>query len=147
MASLAFRPDRTDQASREASARPGDQLSSPGSDTHSPPPFAQRKLVVDEREQVEPGEPFAAAEECQLDDEAGSDDDAAEPFDEAADRLDHAAGCEDVVVDDDAGAVGDEGGVQLERVLPVFERVGGADRLRRELAGPPRRDEAAAGLG
>src|SRR5437660_12102202 len=36
--------------------------------------------------------------------------------------------------------------MQFEGVLPVLERIGCADRLRRQLAGSPRRHEAAADL-
>ena len=74
------------------------------------------------------------------------DDDAAQLLDEPGDRFHGAAGGEHVVVDQDARAVPIRVGVQLERVLAVLEAVGRADRLGRQLPGPPGRDEAAADL-
>src|SRR5581483_5657871 len=107
----------------------------------------RRRSVGDQRVQVELGEPVAAAEEAELDDEAGADDVAPELLHEPADRLDRAPGREHVVVDHDPGAGPDQVRVQLERVLAVLEHVARAHGLGRELAGPPRRDEAAAGRG
>src|SRR5260370_51093 len=71
---------------------------------------------------------------------------AAELLDEACDRLDRAAGGEDVVVDHDAGALGDRVRVHLERVLAVLERVARRHRVGRQLARPARRHETAADL-
>src|SRR3954454_22226810 len=89
--------------------------------------------VRDQRVHVTPREPLAAAEERQLDDEAGADDDAAESLHEAADRLDSAAGGEHVVVDHHACAGRDQVGMHLERVLAVLEEIARPDRLRRQL--------------
>src|SRR3954449_783941 len=102
---------------------------------------AEAASVGDERVQVEARESLAAAEECQLDDEAGPDDDASDLLYEAPDRLDGAAGRQHVVVDHDPRAVGDQLGMKLERVRAVLERVARADRLRRQLAGPARGHE------
>src|SRR5262249_53124210 len=102
--------------------------------------------VGDEREQVVLAEPLSAAQERQLDDEADAAHLASEALDEPADRLDGAAGGEDVVVDQDAGSVRDQLRMELERVRAVFELVRRAHRLRRQLPGPPRGDEAAADL-
>ena len=71
----------------------------------------------------------------------------AEPLDEAGDRLDRPARREHVVVDDDARAVGDRVGGDLERVLAVLEHVAAPCTVSGgSLPGPPRRHEAAAGL-
>ena len=89
---------------------------------------------------------FAAAEERQLDDEGHPDHLGAEAFDQAGDCLDGAAGREHIVVNQYAVAIPDRLRMQLERILAVLERVGGADRLRGQLAGTSRRDEATANL-
>jgi hypothetical protein len=96
--------------------------------------------------QVVLGEPLAAAQERQLDDEATAHDLPAELLHEVRDRLHGAAGRQHVVVDQDARAFSDQVGVQLERVLAVLERVGGPHGLRRELPGPPGREESRADL-
>src|SRR5436305_11558338 len=100
------------------------------------PMYRTPQLIVDERVLIHAGKPFTAAEERQLDDEAGADDHAAELFDEALDRLDRPTCREHVVVDHDPGAVRDQLRVQLERVLAVLQHVTRADRLRRQLSRP-----------
>ena len=102
--------------------------------------------VRDERAELVLLESPATAEERELDHEVDTDDGAAELLDETGDRLHRPAGREHVVVDDDSRAASDRVGRDLERVLAVLERIGRGDGLRRELARPPRRDEAAAGL-
>src|SRR5579871_4244827 len=102
--------------------------------------------VGDQCVQVAAGAALAPAQERQLDDEARADDDAAELLDEPPDRLDRSAGREDVVVDDDPGALRDQLRVQLERVLAVLEHVARAHRLRRQLPRSARRHEPDTGL-
>src|SRR5205085_873281 len=99
-----------------------------------------------ERVQVVLREPLAAAEERQLDDEADSADGATEALDETADRLYGAAGREDVVVDEDLGALRNEIRVEFQRIRPVLELVRGAHGLRGQLPWPPRGDESAPDL-
>src|SRR5215471_17879143 len=82
-----------------------------------------RPLVRDQRVDVVPLEPFPAAEEGELDDEARSCYFPAEPLHKPADGLDGAAGGEHVVVDHDARAGRDQVGMYLERVLAVLEQV------------------------
>src|SRR6266540_5771968 len=91
--------------------------------------------------------PLATLQERQLDDEAAADDLPAEHLHKLlADRLDRSAGGKDVVVDQDACAPRDHVRMELERVLPVLERIGRADGFRRELSRTPCRDEPAADL-
>src|SRR6266542_6466697 len=91
--------------------------------------------------------PLATLQERQLDDEAAADDLPAEHLHKLlADRLDRPPGAKDVVVDQDACAPRDHVRMELERVLPVLERIGRADGLRRKLSRTPRRDEPAADL-
>src|SRR5436309_989037 len=85
--------------------------------------------------------PSSTGEEGQLDDERTADDLAAEALDEARDRLDSPTRREHVVVDEHARARSDHLRVHFERVLPVFERVGRAHGLRRQLARTARGDE------
>src|SRR5947207_4336245 len=90
---------------------------------------------------------IASVQERQLDDEAAADDDATEMLDELlGDRFHRPPGREDVVVDQHAGATRDHLRMELEGVLPVLEGIARADRLRRELAGAPGRNEAATDL-
>src|SRR5581483_5660788 len=86
------------------------------------------------------------AEERELDDEVHADDAAAQLLDEARDGLDRAAGREHVVVNDHAGPPRDRVRVHLEGVLALLEGVARRDRPRRQLPGPPRRDEPAPDL-
>src|SRR5438105_8422034 len=103
-------------------------------------------LILHQGVQVVTGEPLAAAEERELDDEGAADDHPAETLYEAADRLHRAPRRQHVVVDEDACAAADHLGVQLERVLPVLERIGRAHGLRRKLPGPASGYESAADL-
>src|SRR5712691_12983231 len=89
-------------------------------------------------------EALAALQEGELDHERDPDDLAAELLDEVGHRAHRAPGGEDVVVDEDAGAARERVGMELERVLPVLERVRRADGLRGQLAWSARRGEAAA---
>src|SRR5437588_7773062 len=100
------------------------------------PMYRTPQLIVDERVLIHAGKPFSAAEERQLDDEAGADDHAAELLDEALDRLDRPARREHVVVDHDPRALRDQLRMQLEGVLAVLEHVARADRLGRQLPRP-----------
>src|ERR1043165_7977955 len=105
------------------------------------------RSVLDQGVQVVLGELVAPVEERELDDEAAPDDFPAEALDELLRyRLLRSSRREHVVVDEHARAVRDHVRVQLERVLPVLERIGRADRLRRELPRPPCRHEPAADL-
>src|SRR2546426_22673 len=129
-----------------------------------------RELILNQREDVVPGQLVATVQELQLDDECATDDLAAELLDETRDRLDGAARREHVVVDEHAGAVRDRVRVKLERILAVLgpvpdlrgevdhlsSRRGGAGRARTEAApdpararrgtgGPPARPDGARG--
>ena len=99
-----------------------------------------------QRMHLERLQPLAASEEREVDDEACPHDHPAELFfDEAADRLHRAAGREDVVVDQHLRPRGDEVRVELEGVLAVLERIGGAHGRRGQLPGSPGRHEPAPG--
>src|SRR6266545_5342949 len=105
-----------------------------------------RESVLDQRVEVVAGQPLAAAEEGQLDDEADAADLPPELLDEAADRFHGPARREHVVVDEHPRALRDQVRMQLERVRAVLELVRRADRLRRQLAGAARGNEAATDL-
>ncbi len=86
-------------------------------------------VVLDQGEDVEAGEFFAAVEEGEFDGEGEAFDFAAEFLDELGCGRGGAAGGEQVVADDDAVAGGDGVFVDFDRVGAVFEGVGDGARF------------------
>src|SRR5204862_1270742 len=102
----------------------------------------RRWSVLDDAGHASAVEPVAALQEVELDEEREPDDLALEALDELDRALDGAAGGEEVVDDEDLLAGLDGVAVDLERVRAVLERVLDRDRLGRQLAELPDRDQA-----
>src|SRR5450759_1141419 len=98
------------------------------------PPPPRPASVRDDRGDRVAGEPVAALEEPELDEERQSDDLALESLDQLHRPVDGPTRCEQVVHDEDLLARLDRVAVDLQRVGSVFERVLDADGLRRQLA-------------
>src|SRR5918998_5739987 len=85
---------------------------------------------------------FAAAQVGEFYEEGHARDRTAGVFDELAHGAGRAPGCEEVVRDEDAGALGDRVGVGFQGVGTVFEVVGGGDDLSGEFFRFAGQDEA-----
>src|SRR5664280_410232 len=98
------------------------------------PPPPRSDSVGDDRGDRVAGEPVAALEEPELDEEGQSDNLALESLDQLHRPIDGPARCEQIVHDKDLLARLDRVAVDLQGVGSVLERVLDADGLRRQLA-------------
>src|SRR5580704_17662974 len=101
-------------------------------------------VVLNEGEDVDAVQFFAAVEEGELDGEGGAFDDASELLDELDGGGGGATGGEKIVADDDALAMLYGVFVNLERVRAVLERVGDAGGFGGEFFRLSNRDESCA---
>src|SRR5215204_4285533 len=101
-----------------------------------------RVIVGYEGDDVVGAELVAAVQVAELYEEGNAGNCAAGVLDELAHSASRAACGEQVVCDEDAGALGDRVGVGLQGVGAVLEFVGGRDRLSRELVRLAREDQA-----
>lgn len=87
-------------------------------------------------------QPAPPSQQLEFDQESASDDFAPEPLDRLDRSRCRAAGGDQIVVDQDPGAVRERVGVDFELVRPILEFVLDRDRLSRQLSGLSRRYEA-----
>ena len=112
------------------------------------PAVCSGRSVRDQRVHVAAGEALAAAEERELDDEARArrtTPPSRSTRPQIASTVPPVASTSSWITT--RAPLGIRSGMHLERVLAVLEEVARADRLRRQLAGPAGRHEAAAGGG